>query len=396
MKRIDALGSAKSERLQALKGDTLSSTLDDTLQNLVRETAGSLGLPIALVSIVLERTQFFRAHVGLPRDLAVARATDRDASFCQFVVRDEEPFEVNDAANDNRLPQELVDRFGVAAYLGAPVRIGGQVVGSLCAIDTKTRQFSPLERTQLAQLAARVSERLEELAARETQKASNLMEIAAAPAFSEMRNILAPFGVNISLARVAAADIGGIARLAQQLPAETLAEQPGFASLINAATAANDLLEIIGDLAKGHQRLLPIAAALEKLMLATAESPTIAEVIDLASRLALHQTKLVGGVTWDAVQPGMRVVAQRLAAVSVLASALVLLADAKPQNQQGIRGAVQHERGEIVVELRSAGLSTINLSHCAKLIAAMLTETPMIFVDVEADAVRIRFVAASD
>ena len=94
MKRIDALADEGPERLMALTGATLDRQLDAQLQQSVERLSVALEAPIVLVSLMLKRTQFFRAHVGLPPDLALAQATDRDVSFCQLVVRDRETLEV--------------------------------------------------------------------------------------------------------------------------------------------------------------------------------------------------------------------------------------------------------------------------------------------------------------
>jgi GAF domain-containing protein len=131
MERFDALAEKSDERLLVLTGEALSRAPDAELQRIVAEVAEALEMPTALVSLVLTRTQYFRAQVGLPPDLANVAATDRDVSFCQFVVRDEAPLVVEDAKGDPKFPQLLVNEFGVRSYVGAPLHVGGAVVGSL-------------------------------------------------------------------------------------------------------------------------------------------------------------------------------------------------------------------------------------------------------------------------
>ena len=84
--------------------------------------------------------------------LASARGTHRDVSFCQFVVRDGKTFEVNDAANDPRIPQHVVKEFNIQSYLGIPIIVKENVMGSLCVLDTKKRGFSKEEHTSLNKL----------------------------------------------------------------------------------------------------------------------------------------------------------------------------------------------------------------------------------------------------
>ena len=106
MDSIDVLG-VRPERRQAFTGELLAVVDDAELQLIVETAARELEAPIALVTLVLDQIQFFRAQHGMPDDLAAARGTHRDVSFCQLVVRDEEALEVNDAPNDARIPQHL-------------------------------------------------------------------------------------------------------------------------------------------------------------------------------------------------------------------------------------------------------------------------------------------------
>jgi hypothetical protein len=138
---------------------------DTVLQECVEDAAKQAETPIALVSFVMKRIQFFRAAVGLPPELEVTRATSRSHSFCQFVVRTEAPFIVTDAKSDVRVPQRMVDAYGIASYAGVPIRVGGQVLGSLCVADGVPRRWSPELLGGLRVLADRVSNRLETLAA---------------------------------------------------------------------------------------------------------------------------------------------------------------------------------------------------------------------------------------
>ena len=87
MDRIDVLGDS-SDRLDLFTKELLAEANDSELQEIVKKAAIELNSPIALVSLVLDQVQFFKAHIGLPPVLESARGTHRDVSFCQFVVRD--------------------------------------------------------------------------------------------------------------------------------------------------------------------------------------------------------------------------------------------------------------------------------------------------------------------
>lgn len=321
--RIDALGQ-RPERRAAFTGRILAPELDDQLQAFVEEAARELRAPIALVSLVLEHTQFFRAHVGLPADLAAVRATDRDASFCQLVVRDEAVLDVGDAPNDDRVPQDLVDRYGIRAYLGEPVEANGEVLGSLCVIDLEPRSFSDSEKALLHQLAQRVNQRLTALAeTRAWEEQHALIDRAVTPAFGEVRNLLAPLLLNISSARLATTELAPLARLAGLLGEDS--PVPAAGALVTAGAALGDLVESLADMETAVVRLERSVSALEKLTTASPLELNLSEVIEAATELAHHHTKLVGGVRWEGVQPAHRIRTPRSGAIALVSATLTSL-----------------------------------------------------------------------
>ena len=145
MLRVDALGPGRT-RWKAFSGDLLDPRRDAVLDEIVRRACEATRSPIALVSLVLDHIQFFRAHHGLPEALAEVCATPRDESLCQFVVRDGRPLVEEDAANNPALPQQLVREYGIRAYAGMPLCVRGTAVGTLCVIDTHPRAFTEDER----------------------------------------------------------------------------------------------------------------------------------------------------------------------------------------------------------------------------------------------------------
>ena len=74
MNRIDVLGNGK-ERFNVISKELLAEANDVELQEIVKQAASELNSPIALVSLVLDQVQFFKAHIGLPPVLASARGT---------------------------------------------------------------------------------------------------------------------------------------------------------------------------------------------------------------------------------------------------------------------------------------------------------------------------------
>ncbi len=289
--RIDALEG--TEHVGAIGGAVLDEDEDAELQGLVREAAAALGAPLALVSLVLRHLQLFRAHVGLPPELAVARATDRCVSFCQFVVRDRAPFEVTHASRDERVPQVLTRTYGVQAYLGMPLWVGGSVVGSLCVLDVVPRTFREEERRALRALADRASARLAHLSTEVPEAASQLLGRAAAPSFGEIRNVLTALTGNVVLARVSAAE------LAARLRLDGLTSDEGGPTaeyLLEVPATVGEIQISLGDIESTATRISTLVAALEELNLPSSQPASLLALLRTADHLAHHMTKLVGGV----------------------------------------------------------------------------------------------------
>lgn len=394
MKRIDALAGASRDRLQTLTGKVLDPETDPELQSLAGDAARVLDVPIALVSLVLERTQLLRAAVGLAGEIDVAKGTDREVSFCQFVVRDGRRFEVRDARTDERVPKELVERFGVRAYIGEPIRIDGHVVGSLCGMDVKPRVFNEREQVELAELGDRVSRRLQELARQSATPNPTLLARAISPAFAELRNIVTPVYMNVQSMRVALADLAPLARLAGEMAANPGAPPPALLeSLSQSIAALDDLREIVAGLEGSAQPLARTLGAVEKLMLSGAYDGSAAEAMELGARLAHHQLKLTGGVAWSPVGPGLRVGVATIVIASVLSASLSALAQAANAPVEGGARAVGNY---VLFELRAPGFPDRDLHACARSLQPLLEGNPFLTVVAIDGALRIRVPSGGD
>jgi two-component system, cell cycle sensor histidine kinase and response regulator CckA len=182
-------------RLDALaKSRLLDSPPEPAFDRLTRLAARILDAPTSLVSLVEEDRQFFKSCVGLSKDLESSRETPISHSFCQHVVMSEKALIVTDARIDPRVRDNLaVEEFGVVAYAGFPLISGdGHILGTLCAIDYKPRDWTPEELESLEDLAHAVQtevrlrdalqaaetqgHRLRESEARFHQMAENLSE----------------------------------------------------------------------------------------------------------------------------------------------------------------------------------------------------------------------------
>lgn len=141
----------------------LSKHQHPALQELVDTACQDLGLPIGLVSVVLDGAQYFAVMRGLSGWLEKARGTPIEWSFCANVVAEREPFLVEDATEDCRVQNNpLVTKEGIKAYAGVPLETSkGEIVGSFCVIGTEPRDFSDEDVALLRRLAAKAMSHIE-------------------------------------------------------------------------------------------------------------------------------------------------------------------------------------------------------------------------------------------
>jgi len=347
MQRIDHPG--PTQRGLLFHGATLDREPDDELQAIVEADSEACDTPVALVSLVLDRIQFFRAHRGLPPDLALACATDRDASFCQLVVQTGEPFETSNAPLEKRLPQALVDRYGLRAYLGLPLRLDGNVVGTLCVLDTVVRPFTGAQREALSMLAVRAERRLRAM----ENKPTTSLKLATQPAFAELRNALSPLYADVMLARTALAELTPLAQILGQLNERPELMQT-LSVLSRAAEATSDLRHIVTSMTTGLDQVQTTLQALEAATTADAPVTMVSDLTQQADLLASHITRLVGGVWWPPVSASLAIRADRQKATVDLAAAAVVLATQLYETgfSEGIAVTIEDHTHQVVITLR--------------------------------------------
>tara|TARA_R110002096_G_scaffold171490_6_gene344577 strand:- start:42560 stop:43738 length:1179 start_codon:yes stop_codon:yes gene_type:complete len=386
--RIDTLGDSV-EYLDKLTGNVLSFEADPILQELAAQAAEMLKTPMALVSLVLRRTQHFRASYGLPPELEATKATDRATSFCQLVVRDEMPVLVSNAATDERIPQDLVHRYGLESYVGVPVTIGDTVVGSMCGLDVVQRAFTPQDVAKLRVIAKRASSRLTELAS-EQRPSFELLGKAADPAFSDIRNALvvlvtAPGFVSTavteleSLAALTKADLSDEARL------RALGALPDIASTLQ------DLREAAHELNKAAKRVHKGVQGMESL-LALRPDTNLTSCIISAGRLADHHIKLLGGVEWAHLPPMLQVLAPSAIVVAILTASLSELSLGKhPRGAGPIRMSTTQSSGAFCMRFDVVGGSELAASTAVANVNELLDDAFGLVISADKTSVNLQF-----
>ncbi len=225
------------KRLEPFRGSVVDLTNDEVLESCVAQACELAGAPIGLVSYVMAHVQFFRTGRNLPPELEVSRATARCHSYCQFVVQSESPLVLNDITARPDMPQTISQAYGIHAYCGVPVYCEGQLLGSLCVVDPNVREWGDELITQLTPLAARVSARLDELAAADRQRAETARRVEP-----EKLAETAAFGAR-AIER-ALAEVGPMVRLAGAMGTDALPPE----AFIRGATALQQAVALYKEL----------------------------------------------------------------------------------------------------------------------------------------------------
>ncbi|MDO9417199.1 GAF domain-containing protein [Pararhizobium sp.] len=140
----------------------MDSPAEERFDRLTRMVSRLLNVPVALVSLVDDHRQFFKSARGLAEPWNSCRETPLSHSFCQHVVTRNQALVINDARTHPLVSANLaIPDLGVEAYLGIPLRTrGGDVLGSLCAIDIVPRTWTETEKADLTDFAALVEEQI--------------------------------------------------------------------------------------------------------------------------------------------------------------------------------------------------------------------------------------------
>lgn len=149
----------ESERLRALHELlVLDTPADEKFDRVVRFAAEQMDVPIALVSLIDDQRQWFKARVGLD-----VLETARDVSFCGHAIMEPAIFVVEDASKDKRFADNPMVLAGpqIRFYAGAPLSApGGERIGTLCVIDDKPRKLGVVEIAVLEALRDLVNDAL--------------------------------------------------------------------------------------------------------------------------------------------------------------------------------------------------------------------------------------------
>jgi diguanylate cyclase (GGDEF)-like protein len=141
---------------------------EERFDRITRLASKMLGTPIALVSLVADKCQWFKSAQGLD-----ATETPREISFCGHAILGEDTFVVENAMDDPRFSDNplVTSDPNIRFYAGHPLKTeDGSRVGTLCVIDRTPRKFTSEQLEVLRDLAALVETELQRGQLSQTQR----------------------------------------------------------------------------------------------------------------------------------------------------------------------------------------------------------------------------------
>jgi diguanylate cyclase (GGDEF)-like protein/PAS domain S-box-containing protein len=143
----------ESDRLRSLRElKLLDTAAEPQFDAIVNAAALICGTPISLISLVDMNRQWFKANHGLE----AATETPRELAFCAHAILSDELLEVTDAAQDVRFFDNplVTGSPDIRFYAGVPLTLkDGSHIGTLCVIDSVTKQLTLNQRASLIELA---------------------------------------------------------------------------------------------------------------------------------------------------------------------------------------------------------------------------------------------------
>jgi signal transduction histidine kinase len=146
--------------MHLLRGYALAEELSEPgFDGVVDLTAQYLDAPVAMFSVIDASRVWCKSRLGV--DVA---GMHREMSFCEVCAGQDRTLIVEDARLDRRFARNglVTGEPYIRFYAGTPLHAhGGQVLGTLCVLDTRAREFSPRDKQVLQGFAAEIEARLE-------------------------------------------------------------------------------------------------------------------------------------------------------------------------------------------------------------------------------------------
>jgi signal transduction histidine kinase len=151
----------ETERLESLKKYHILDTQSEVQYDEITALAAAIcETPISLITLVDKDRQWFKSTYGLN-----IKETLREFSFCSVAIQTpDKPMIINEINEDSLFQSNpfVVGEPFVKSYFGVPIiSLEGQPLGTLCVVDTKSRELNELQLESLKALSHQVSRLLD-------------------------------------------------------------------------------------------------------------------------------------------------------------------------------------------------------------------------------------------
>lgn len=151
----------QDDRLRALRSyGILDTPREEEFDEMVRLAAAICDAPIAVINLIDEDRQWFKAEVGLG-----TRETPIDTSICSHVILGKDFVEIHDTLADPRMadnPLCLAAEAPLRFYAGALLKTeDGLPIGTLCVLDHAPRSLNDIQRDTIKILARQVMRQID-------------------------------------------------------------------------------------------------------------------------------------------------------------------------------------------------------------------------------------------
>lgn len=309
---------ASGTHSEQLREESKAFACDIGLRRILKEqlegARAACSAPMALLSVDLLGSDI-RIALGMNPELVDAIAESGHGTRLMIV---------DDVDNDPRVPATWIGQ-GIGASLSMPVCVDDRYIGSLHVVDSRSREWTDSEAEAITDIAYIIGKRLERfLGPEREERRESLMRRAVSPAFAELRNALVPLNLGTADLRMASADLYPVI---QKIATSVAAEDEA------AAMAYEDLVSLIEEISRASSRVREVVMVVEGLWGEGGRSVVLNDLLRSAAGLALHSTRLVGGVKMPEAPLELSIHARRSVAVAGLS---LLLSRAAETNANGV------------------------------------------------------------
>jgi hypothetical protein len=314
-------------------------------------------------------------------------------SFCQFVVRDGVSFEVTNAKLDTRVPQHLVKHHDIQAYLGLPVVFNDVIVGSLCVIDTKPREFSEAEHKTLRDLADQVNKRLVEIDQSQRATHAKMLIEAAVPALTELGEMLSLIQKGAMKGHLTTAALASFFRLVEHSVSGEYTPPEHLQRSLKAAQVALDECENnFYNIEANAGDAEDIRSALEHGVLPSSTTH-LSQVVASGWELARQHTTLIGGAKWPELSFDAIIATPRPLAVVLVSTCLSTIA--ARMTSLDLQGRLTMEAedlgAQVALRIGTNDIPNETYQDIVLELSPLTRSNPSIAIQATTDAVRLLF-----